>query len=114
MQVPSPLQPAALQPVKAESALGVAISVTTVPLTKLAVQVVPHVMPAGLLATVPVPPPIVETVSANIGMKVAVTEVACVRVTTHGPVPVHPPPVQPVKAEPAAGLAVSVMEVPLV
>src|SRR2546426_6651419 len=35
-------------------------------------------------------------------------------VTTHDPVPEQPPPVQPLKVEPAAGVAVRVMVVPLV
>ena len=47
-------------------------------------------------------------------MKVAVTVVAAETVTTHDPVPEHPPPLQPVKMEPAAGAAVSVTAVPLV
>ena len=47
-------------------------------------------------------------------MKVAVTVVAALRVTVHVPVPEHPPPLQPVKIEPAAGAAVSVTAVPLV
>ena len=47
-------------------------------------------------------------------MKVAVTVVAAVSVTVHVAVPEHPPPLQPVKAEPAAGLAVRVTALPLV
>src|SRR5207247_3710196 len=45
--------------------------------------------------------------------KVAVTVVAALRVTVQVPVPEQPPPVQPVKVEPAAGVAVNVTEVPL-
>jgi hypothetical protein len=33
-------------------------------------------------------------------------------VVVHDPVPLHPPPLQPVKVEPDAGDAVRVMEVP--
>jgi len=70
-------------------------------------------MPAGTLVTVPVPAPLGITVSVWIGMKVAVTAVAPLSVTVHGPVPEQPPPLQPVKAKPAAGVAVSVTAVPL-
>ena len=41
------------------------------------------------------------------------TVVAPLSVTVHGPVPEQPPPLQPVKIEPAAGVAVSVTTVPL-
>src|SRR3989475_13212295 len=44
----------------------------------------------------------------------AVTVVPAETVTTHVPVPEQPPPLQPVKAEPAAGVAVNVTTVPLV
>jgi hypothetical protein len=43
--------------------------------------------------------------------KVAVTDLAWVMDTTHGPVPVHAPD-QPVKLDPRAARAVSVTEVP--
>jgi len=46
-------------------------------------------------------------------VKVAVTVVAAETVTTHDPVPEHPPPFQPVKVEPVAGVAVSVTALPL-
>ena len=42
-------------------------------------------------------------------LKVAVTVLAAFMVTTHEPVPVHAPP-HPAKADPAAGVAVSVTE----
>jgi hypothetical protein len=45
---------------------------------------------------------------------VAVTDVAALIVRLHVPVPVQPPPLQPVKVEPAAGVAVKVTTVPLV
>jgi len=113
VQVPVPEQPP-LQPVKIDPAAGAAVSVTPVPLAKLAAQVAPQVMPAGLLVTVPAPAPALETVSVKVGVKVAVTVVAAEIVTTHDPVPEHPPPFQPLKVEPAAGVAVSVTAVPLV
>src|SRR5437016_4980141 len=159
VQAPGPEQPPPLQPLKVEPAAGAAVSVTAVPLAKLAAQVAPQVMPAGLLVTVPAPvpaletvsvkvcrvkvavtmgplvtlaaqvgpqvmpagllvtvpspAPALETVSVKVGVKVAVTVVAAETVTTHDPVPEHPPPFQPLKVEPAAGAAVSVTAVPL-
>ena len=90
------------------------MSVTAVPLAKLAVHVAPQVIPAGELLTVPLPVPALLTVSAKLGrLKVAVTVVAAETVTVQAPVPVHPPPLQPVKVEPAAAVAVSVTAVPL-
>src|SRR2546426_10882393 len=81
----------------------------------MAAQVAPQVMPDGLLVTVPVPVPALERVSAKVGrLKVAVTVVAAETVTVQVPVPEHPPPLQPLKVEPAAGAAVSVTAVPLV
>src|SRR5947209_19386748 len=57
VQAPVPEQPPPLQPVKVEPVAGAAVSVTAVPLVKLAAQVAPQVMPAGLLVTVPAPAP---------------------------------------------------------
>src|SRR2546422_3209271 len=106
VQAPVPEQPPPVQPVKGEPAAAVAVSVTAVPLGKLAEQVAPQVMPAGELVTVPLPVPALLTVSAKLGrLKVAVTVVAAETVTPQVPVPVQPPPLQPVKVEPAAGEA---------
>jgi len=114
VHVPMPAQPPPLQPPKVEPAAGAAVSVTAVPLAKLAAQVGPQLMPAGLLVTVPAPAPALETVSMRAGVKVAVTVVAAESVTVQAPVPEQPPPVQPLKVEPPAGAAVSVTAVPLV
>src|SRR3989441_2703522 len=65
-QVRVPEQPPPVQPVKVEPAAGVAVSVTAVPLAKLAVQVAPQVMPAGELVTVPLPVPAGVTVRAKV------------------------------------------------
>src|SRR5439155_22375007 len=92
-----------------EPAAGAAVSVTAVPLVKLAEQVTPQVIPAGVLVTVPMPVPALETVRTKVcDAKVAVTVVAAETVTTYVPVPEQPPPLQPLKVEPAAGVAVIV------
>src|SRR5207249_5454143 len=70
-------------------------------------------MPVGLPVTVPAPAPSGVMVSVKVGVKFAVTVVAAETVTVQGPVPVHPAPVQPVKAEPATGVAVSVTTIPI-
>jgi hypothetical protein len=57
-----PLQPP-VHPVKDEFAAAVSVSVTWVPLAKLALHVAPQVMPAGLLLIVPVPVPAGLTVN---------------------------------------------------
>src|SRR5207249_3856476 len=109
-----PVHAPPLQPVKTDPAAGAAVSATTVPLTKLAVQVTPQSIPAGVLVTVPVPVPLGVTVRAKpCGAKVAVTVVAAVTVTVQGSVPLHPPPLQPVKTEVASGFAVNTTAVPL-
>ena len=75
-------------------------------------QVVPQLIPVGLLVTVPVPVPVFDTVRAYVfSVNVAVTDLAALIVTTHVPVPVHPAPLQPVKVEPVAGVAVRVTDI---
>jgi hypothetical protein len=59
---PVPVQ-APDQPANDEPVLAVAVSVTSVPLAKLALHIVPQLMPDGLLMTVPVPVPVLCTVS---------------------------------------------------
>src|SRR5213593_908644 len=114
VQVPVPEQPPPLQPVKVEPAAGAAVKVTAVPLAYVAAQVAPHEIPGGALVTVPAPAPVLLTVSVKVcTAKVAVTVVAALRVTEQVPVPEQPPPLQPVKVEPAAGAAVKVTAVPL-
>src|SRR5262245_15021462 len=113
VHVPVPVQ-APLQPVKVAPAAGVAVSVTAVPLPKAAEQVLPQLMPAGALVTVPGPAPARVTVSAkDCPPKFAVIDAAALIVTVQVPVPEHPPPDQPVNVAPAAGVAVSVTAVPL-
>jgi hypothetical protein len=62
LQVLVPVQ-APDQPANVEVALGAAVSVTMVPLGKLALHVAPQSIPAGLLVIVPAPVPAVWTVS---------------------------------------------------
>jgi hypothetical protein len=104
-----------VQPPKIEPADGVAVNVTVVVLVYDAEHVVPQVMPAGELVTMPLPLPDLVTVRANVGaVKIAVTDVAVLTVTVHVPVPEQPPPLQPANVEPAAAAAVKVTAVPFV
>src|SRR5207302_352776 len=92
-QLPLPLH-APVHPVKVEPVVGVAVSVTCVPLLKLALHVVPQLIPAGLLVTVPLPVPAFVTESWNVtGVVVKVAVTACTEfiVTTQLPLPLHAP-----------------------
>ena len=114
VQDPAPLQ-APLQPAKVEPASGMASRVTLAPLVKLALQIVPQLMPAGLEATIPVPVPFFVTLSewtlgSATGANVAVTARTVLIATVQFPVPVQAP-LQPVKVEPVAGAAVRVTDV---
>ena len=59
--VPVPVQPPPPQPVKVDPEAALAVSVTELPLAKLLEQLAPHVMPAGVLVTVPLPAPNLTT-----------------------------------------------------
>lgn len=59
------LHPPPLQPPKVEPVLAVAVSVTCVPGATDWVQVVPHAIPAGELATPPAPVPVLVTESVT-------------------------------------------------
>ena len=111
-QVLVPVQPP-LQPLNVEPVCGDAVRVTTVPIVNEVVHVVPQLMPAGELVTVPTPAPAFDTVRASdVCTKVAVTVVAAFIVTVQVPVPEQPPPLQPPKVEPVAAAAVRVTIVP--
>src|SRR5262245_57103808 len=113
VQVLVPVQPLPLQPLNVEPVCGDAVRVTTVPCVNEIVHVVPQLIPAGELVTVPTPAPAFDTVSArDVCTKVAVTVVAAFTVTAQVPVPAQPPPLQPVKVDPAAAAAVRVTTVP--
>lgn len=62
-QVPVPEHPP-LHPVKLLPDAGAAVRVTVVPEVYCAEQVVPQLMPDGLLVTVPLPVPVSVTVNA--------------------------------------------------
>ena len=73
---------APVHPANVELAPGLAVSVTDVPVVKLALHVGPQLIPAGALVTVPVPVPDSVTVSCTVAggggaeaLKVAVTDV---------------------------------------
>ena len=100
-------------PVNDDEASAVAVNVTAVPKLYGSEQSAPQVIPAGVDVTLPTPPPARTTVSVLIcNVKVAETVVAAVIVTTQLPVPLHPPPDQPVKVEPTVEAAESVTTVP--
>jgi hypothetical protein len=61
MQVPVPEHPSPDQPVKTEPPSAEAVRVTEVPLLKLYWQVLPQLIPLGLLVTVPEPVPVLLT-----------------------------------------------------
>ena len=113
VQVPVPVH-APLQPANVEPLAATAVSVTDAPLAKLAVHVVPQLMPVGDDVTVPVPVPAFVTAREKVvaPLNVAVTARAAVIDVVQVPVPVHAP-LQPANVEPLAATAVSVTEVPL-
>jgi hypothetical protein len=102
--------------------VGEANKVIEVADAKLAVQVAPQSIPAGELATLPVPPFwTLVTVSMNVPVgggdgvevsKVAVTVMLLLIGTVQEPVPVQPSPLQPAKTDPEAGIAVRMTVVP--
>jgi hypothetical protein len=116
VQIPMPEQPPPLQPENTEPLAAVALRAMFVPLEKLAEHLVPQLMPAGLLVTVPVPD--FAAVSLTVCPvpvfleNVAVTVVSELSVMVHCPVPEHPPPLQPANTEPSP-LAVRTTLVPL-
>ena len=114
----APVQPVPLQPAKVELRVAVARSVTFVPLVNGALQVVAgQSMPAGVDATVPVPPPAKVMSSVCVpagGSKVAVQVRLVLIVTTiEALAPVQPVPLQPAKVELRVAVARSVTFVPL-
>ena len=98
-----------VHPVKIDKVAGVAVSVTGVPITKSLPQAEPQLIPGGDEVTVPLPIPVVDTVSVNrLSMKIAVTDLDDDIETVHVAPETESQPVHPVKSEFAAGAAVSV------
>jgi hypothetical protein len=113
LHAPVPLQ-APPQPANVEPESGAAVKLTTVPLAKLAEHVVPQEIPAGELATVPVPVPVLATVRVKgpgFAVKFALTDFAASMVTLQAPVPLQAP-LQPANVEPESGAAVKLTTVP--
>jgi len=84
--------------------------VSDVPALIVALHEAPQLIAAGVDVTVPEPD--FATVRVYCGVNVAVTVVFALTVTEQVPVPVQPPPDQPVNAYPDAGAALSVSDVP--
>jgi hypothetical protein len=120
--VPVPLHPPPLQPANVEPLPAAALSVTDVPVVKFCVHDAVQLMPAGELDTLPVPLPVMFTVSGCVlgggggggGValpKLAVTLNGPVTLSTQAPIPVHAP-LQPVNGS-GDGEASRVTIVPL-
>jgi len=109
--LPLPVHPP-LHPANMEPKEGEAVSVTTVPLTKLEEHVLPQSIPAGLDVTLPLPVPSFATVRVGAGVNVAVTDLAASRVTWQVLAVPEQAPLHPVKADPTAAMAVRVTTVP--
>jgi hypothetical protein len=109
---PVPLHPPPFHPANNEPVPAVAVRVTRLLGSKLALQVCPQLMPEGLLVTLPVPVPPRATVKTGEVLKFAMTETFCIKVTLHVPVPLQAPD-QPAKKGFAVGEAVSDTWVPL-
>ena len=88
------------------------MSVTEVPLAYCAEQAAPQLTPPGLLCTYPLP--VIPTVRVYVvpAVKVAVTDISALSVTLQLATPPQAP-LQPVKTEFGAGMAVRVTTVPL-
>jgi hypothetical protein len=110
-----PLHPP-VHPTKDEFAPAVSVSVTLVPLAKLALHVGAQLTPEGLLEIVPVPVPAGFTVSAAvfwIVLKLAVTFWLALSVSVQVALLPLQPPVHPAKDEFALAVSVSVTWAPL-
>jgi hypothetical protein len=115
VQVPVPVQ-APLQPVKEDPVVAAAVRVTVVPAMKAPLQLLLHAIPLGEDVTVPDPVPLfvsvrMYVVAGELRVNVAVTLFAASTTSVQPPVPVHAP-LQPVKVEPVAGVALSPTLVP--
>ena len=116
VHTPMPVH-APLQLENTEPPPAVAVRATLVPLEKLVEHVLPQLIPAGLLLTVPLPVPFLLTLSVNfcedplLGLYAAVTVMSELSVTVHAPVPEQPAPLQPenTKASPSRAARVTLV-----
>jgi hypothetical protein len=115
-RVTEPLvQPVPDQPAKVEPEAAVAVKVTAVPLLKEYEQVLPQLMPAGLLVTVPEPVPALANVNVYVtGVRLKVAVQLTELLTVMLPLEQAASPDQPAKVEPLAATAERVTTVPLV
>lgn len=105
-QIPVPEQ-APVHPLNRLPADGVAVSVTCVPALKAVWQLVPQLMPRGLLLTLPLPD--ILTLSTKVdGAKVTATDFEAVRLTEHVVPLLLVQPDHPLTPLPVAGVAVRV------
>jgi hypothetical protein len=105
-----------VQPAKLEPEAGLAVNVTTAPLLRVVVQVLPQLIVPGLLVTVPLPVPARVTVSVYVVIKLNVAVQVMLPVIvklTLGLAVLQPVPDQPANTEPVAGAAVRLTRVPL-
>lgn len=93
-------------------AFGVAVIVTAVPVTYEYEQVVPQLIPAGLLIIKAVPAPTVFTVSVFVDLNTADTDLSDDIAIVHSEPLVLSQPLQLEKVYPVFGVAVSVTEAP--
>lgn len=101
------------QPPNVEPDAGAAVNVTVVPLLSVVEQVLPQLIPVGLLVTVPVPVPARLTVSVYAVMRLNTAVQLMLAFIVTLPL-VQAVPDQPVNVEPLAGVGVRLTSVPLV
>ena len=101
------------QPPNVEPDAGAAVNVTVVPLLSVVEQVLPQLIPVGLLVTLPVPVPARLTVSVYAVMRLNTAVQLMLAFIVTLPL-VQAVPDQPVNVEPLAGVGVRLTSVPLV
>ena len=102
------------QPANVDPEAGVAVKVTAVPLLTIVVQVLPQLIPEGLLVTVPVPVPVRVTVSVYVVIKLNTAVQLMLPFIVTLPSLQSASPDQLVKVDPVFGGAVNFTTVPLV
>jgi hypothetical protein len=111
VQAPAPEQ-APDHPVNVDPESGVGVNLTLIPWLNSSLQSAPQLIPAGLLATVPLPVPVFVTVKVYCcRVNVAVTVLSLVMDTVQAPAPEHAPD-HPVNVEPESGVEVKITLVP--